>query len=183
MKRILVVVDMQNDFIDGTLGSDEAQKIVPKVIEKINEYKDRMVYFTQDTHGPDYLTTQEGKVLPVNHCIRGSKGWELQPDIAKCMEALQKQHLQPIVFEKIAFGSEQLPQTIKNSLQEGDEVEIELVGLCTDVCVISNAILLKTFLPEAIVKVDAQCCAGVTLQSHANALNAMKMCHIKVINE
>ncbi|OOB77995.1 MAG: amidase [Epulopiscium sp. Nuni2H_MBin001] len=183
MKRVLVVIDMQNDFIDGILGTAEAVKIVPKVLAKIKKYEKYMVYFTKDTHFSDYLQTQEGRNLPVEHCIRGTKGWELQPDIEAYVERLQQQHLQPIVFEKTTFGSEQLPQTIKNSLLQGDQVEIELVGLCTDICVISNAMLLKAFLPEAIIKVDAQCCAGVTKQSHINALNAMKMCQIQIYNE
>ena len=174
MKKILVVVDMQNDFIDGSLGTKEAVAIVPKVVEKIKAYKANRdaVYFTQDTHDANYLETQEGRNLPVPHCIKGTKGWALQPEI---------QALAENIFEKGIFGGEELAQTLRNMIEDPSQVEIELVGLCTDICVLSNAILLKTYMPEALIKVDAACCAGVTPQSHNNALEAMKMCHIQII--
>lgn len=169
MKRLLVVVDMQKDFIDGSLGTKEAQEIVPGVVKKIKEYEaagDEVV-FTFDTHHENYLETQEGKRLPVKHCIKGTEGWELDKEL---------QGFSGKRFEKPAFGSRELAQWAK----AGGFSSIELVGLCTDICVISNALLLKAFLPETPVLVDASCCAGVTPKSHENALEAMKMCQIDV---
>ncbi len=184
MKKILVVVDMQNDFIDGVLGTKEAQNIVQNVVQKIKKYMQdgETIYFTKDTHTTNYLNTQEGKRLPVQHCIRNTSGWELQPEIKLLASEIQKDSLQPIIFEKPSFGSEVLPTTIKNSIQEDEDVCIEVVGLCTDICVISNVVILKAFLPEATVKVDALCCAGVTPESHKNALSAMKMVQVDIIN-
>lgn len=184
MNRILVVVDMQNDFIDGALGSLEAVHIVPDVVEKIKQYKAQghLVYFTKDTHEIDYLNTREGHNLPVPHCIRGTKGWELHPQIQALSEDLQSSMSEPIVFEKGIFGSEILATTLRQKIQDPNQTEIELIGLCTDICVISNAILLKTYMPEVVIKVDGTCCAGVTPTSHKNALEAMKMCHIQVIS-
>ncbi len=169
MKRLLVVVDMQKDFIDGSLGTAEAEQIVPAVKEKIAEYRKAgdEVVFTMDTHSGEYLQTQEGRKLPVPHCIKGSAGWEL-------CEALKDEPGQR--FEKGTFGSRKLAEWA--AAQEFASVEV--VGLCTDICVISNALLLKAFMPETPIRVDASCCAGVTPQSHANALEAMKMCQIEV---
>lgn len=169
MKRLLVVVDMQKDFIDGSLGTKEAQGIVQKVAEKIKAAKEAgtQVAFTYDTHPENYLQTQEGKRLPVEHCIKGTPGWELDQEL---------QGFGGRRFEKPTFGSKELAQWAED---EGFE-QIELVGLCTDICVISNALLLKAYLPESVVAVDASCCAGVTPESHANALEAMKMCQIEV---
>lgn len=175
--KILVVVDMQNDFIDGALGTKEAAAIVPKVAEKIMSF-DGKVYYTRDTHETNYPDTQEGKKLPVTHCIRGSKGWELHPEI----EALREG--EPI--NKPTFGSLELGYAIREYMMDRgvlgkDMIEsITLVGLCTDICVISNAIILKAMFPEIPVIVDASCCAGVTPESHRNALEAMKMCQIEV---
>ncbi len=164
--KVLVVVDMQNDFIDGALGTKEAVAIVPKVVEKIRNFDGR-VLFTRDTHKEDYLDTQEGKKLPVAHCIKGTEGWELHPEI----EALRKED----ALDKPTFGSTQLGCILK----EMDGLEsVTFVGLCTDICVISNAMIAKAFIPEVPVIVDASCCAGVTPQSHKNALEAMKMCQI-----
>ncbi len=184
MKKILVVVDMQNDFIDGVLGTKEAQNIVPNVIQKIKKHMQQgeTIYFTKDTHTTDYLNTQEGKRLPVEHCIRNTFGWELSTPIKNLANEVQKGSLQPIIFEKPSFGSEILPTTIKNLVQENEEVYIEVIGLCTDICVISNVVLIKAFLPEAAVSVDASCCAGVTPESHENALNAMKMIQVDIVN-
>lgn len=177
MSKFLVVVDMQNDFIDGALGTLEAIKIVPNVIEKINQFQGSVVY-TQDTHQIDYLSTQEGHQLPVLHCVEKTSGWEIQPQI----KSLQSKKGSSI-FKKETFGSKQLAQTL-SELHKKDPIEsIELIGLCTDICVISNALTLKAFLPETPISVDAKCCAGVTPQSHANALQAMKMCQIHVTNE
>ena len=169
MKRLLVVVDMQRDFIDGSLGTKEAQEIVPNVAEKIKEYQNAgdQVVFTFDTHYENYLETQEGKRLPVKHCIKGTEGWELDKSL---------QDFKGEYFEKPSFGSRELAQWA----EKGDFSSIELVGLCTDICVISNALLLKAYLPETPVSVDASCCAGVSPESHNNALEAMKMCQIDV---
>ena len=177
---ILVVVDMQNDFINGALGTKEAEAIVPQVVEKIRDFKGRVLY-TRDTHEKDYLETQEGKNLPVEHGIRGSKGWELNAEI----EALREE----VPIDKPTFGSTVLGQLLKSQdteLKERGETGVEsvtLVGLCTDICVISNAMLIKAFLPEVPVIVDASCCAGVTPESHKNALKAMEMCQITCMNQ
>ncbi len=170
MKRLLIVVDMQKDFIDGSLGTTEAVSIVSKVKRKIEEYQEAgdEVIFTLDTHEENYLDSQEGKNLPVVHCIRGTAGWELD-------ETLKE--FQGKRFEKNTFGSASLGEYVKEKEYES----IELVGLCTDICVISNALLVKAFLPETPVLVDSSCCAGVTLKSHENALEAMKMCQIQVL--
>ena len=169
MKKLLVVVDMQKDFIDGSLGTEEAVAIVPKVAAKIKEYQDagQEVVFTFDTHSENYLDTQEGKKLPVVHCIKGTPGWELD----KALQGFEGKR-----FEKPAFGSPEL-----GKWAEGQQFSsIELIGLCTDICVISNALLLKAHLPETPFMVDSSCCAGVTPQSHQNALETMKMCQIEV---
>ena len=169
MKKLLVVVDMQKDFIDGSLGTEEAVAIVPKVAAKIKEYQDagQEVVFTFETHSENYLDTQEGKKLPVVHCIKGTPGWELD----KALQGFEGKR-----FEKPAFGSPEL-----GKWAEGQQFSsIELIGLCTDICVISNALLLKAHLPETPVMVDSSCCAGVTPQSHQNALETMKMCQIEV---
>ncbi|MBS6279665.1 MAG: cysteine hydrolase [Lachnospiraceae bacterium] len=182
--EILVVVDMQNDFVDGALGTKEAVAIVPKVAEKIRLFMDgadRRVLYTRDTHEEDYLDTQEGRHLPVRHCIRGTKGWEICPEI----ELLRKE--QPI--DKPTFGSPVLGQLLKaqdeDLKKQGKEgiTSVTLVGLCTDICVISNALLVKAFLPEIPVIVDASCCAGVTVESHQNALQAMNMCQIQIVGQ
>lgn len=168
--KALIVVDMQNDFIDGALGTPEAVKIVPHVVEKIKGWTG-CVYATQDTHQVNYLDTQEGKNLPVTHCVEGTQGWEIAPAV---QEALGN----AACLTKPTFGSRELAETL---LREPVE-EIELIGLCTDICVISNALILKAFLPEVPIFVDAACCAGVTPESHQNALAAMKMCQIHIRN-
>ena len=171
--KVLIVVDMQNDFIDGALGTPEAQAIVPAVVKKIENW-DGLVFATRDTHGEDYLDTQEGRNLPVLHCVEDTPGWEIAPAV----EAALERHDMVICFDKPAFGS----VALMDALMELEDVEeIELIGLCTDICVISNAMLLKSALPEIPVTVDAACCAGVTPASHLNALEAMKMCQIHVI--
>ena len=172
MQKILVVVDMQRDFVDGSLGTPEAVGIVPRVIQKIREF-DGLVIATRDTHEEDYLDTQEGKKLPVRHCIRGTDGWKIHPEIQKLLTE------DPI--DKPTFGSVELGQMLKARQDSGETVEsITLIGLCTDICVISNALLLKAYLPETRVFVDASCCAGVTKESHEQALNAMKMCQVEI---
>ena len=171
MKKLLIVVDMQNDFITGALGSEEAQKIVPYVREKIEAYKKagHTVIFTRDTHCEDYLSTQEGKNLPVPHCIKGTKGHEIAPELnAEGCE----------VFDKPNFGSLELGRRVAEIAAGYDEVE--LCGLCTDICVVSNALILKAQLPETRVVVDSKACAGVTVESHNAALLTMKMCQVEV---
>lgn len=174
MQNILIVVDMQNDFIDGALGTKEAAAIVPGVKEKIENFPGR-VWFTRDTHTEDYMNTQEGHKLPVPHCIKGTDGWQIRPELAElCQEA---------PLDKVTFGSAALGAMLQEADQKEHVESITFIGLCTDICVISNALLAKAFLPEAEIIVDASCCAGVTPESHKNALEAMKVCQIKVENE
>lgn len=169
--NVLVVVDMQNDFIDGALGTKEAEAIVPKVVDKIKSFQG-LILATRDTHEEDYLSTQEGKKLPVKHCIRGSVGWELREEIAELIKE------EPV--DKPTFGSRELAERLYE-LNKTEHIEsITLIGLCTDICVISNALLLKAFLPEVPIAVDKNCCAGVTVKSHDEALNAMGMCQIQI---
>lgn len=175
--KYLIVVDMQNDFITGSLGTKEAEAILPKVIEKVKDY-DGQIIFTKDTHTSDYLNTQEGKNLPVKHCIINEKGWYLDDKLENTAYAAGWK-----TYNKPTFGCVELASDLKN---ENDKIpidEIELCGLCTDICVISNALLLKAFMPEVPIYVDADCCAGVTPESHKNALEAMKMCQIFIKND
>lgn len=176
MKKILLVIDMQNDFVDGALGTKEAVAIVDKVSKKIENF-DGDIIVTYDTHTENYMETQEGKNLPVKHCIKGTKGWQLNETIA---EVLSQKNC--VFIEKPTFGSTQLPEYIRENYS-ADEIEIELIGLCTDICVVSNALLLKANFLETKITVDAACCAGVTPESHNAALTTMKMCQVQVINE
>lgn len=171
-ERVLVVVDMQNDFITGSLGTKEAQAIVEKVCRKIQGF-DGEVLFTLDTHGPDYLETQEGRLLPVAHCIKGTPGWELEPRVkALCRTT-------PI--EKPTFGSTGLADVLQaKHIYGGGLDEVVFVGLCTDICVVSNALLVKARLPEVPLTVDASCCAGVTPEAHQHALAVLRSCLINV---
>lgn len=176
--KLLVVVDMQKDFIDGSLGTPEAQTIVPNVVAKIAAYPPEAVFATRDTHTPDYLASCEGRHLPVVHCVAGTPGHALAPQIAAALSAVAPDH----ILDKPTFGSKELAEHLR--VLAGDEpAEIELVGLCTGICVLSNAILLKAALPEAEISVDAACCACVTPQSHDTALAAMKLCHITIEHE
>lgn len=177
MNKILVVVDMQNDFIDGALGSAEAIDIVPNVIKKIEEF-DGHIIFTLDTHERNYLKTQEGKKLPVPHCIKMSKGWEINKDVFNATGDTRCTFV-----TKETFGAKDIVGAIDYITNKTSTYEIELIGLCTDICVISNAMLVKAFYPEYTIKVDASCCAGTTPENHKNALNAMKCCQIEVIGE
>ena len=169
--KILVVVDMQNDFIDGALGTPEAASIVPYVKEVIESF-DGKVLFTRDTHFADYMDTQEGKNLPVPHCIKDTDGWRIRREL----DALRKTP----AIDKITFGSKDLVDILKG---EPSIESITFVGLCTDICVISNVMLTKAFFPEIPLIVDAKACAGVTPESHRNALAAMKAVQVTVINE
>ena len=171
MKKFLIVVDMQKDFIDGALGTKEAVSIVDKVVNKIKNF-DGEIIVTYDTHSEDYMQTNEGKNLPVPHCIKGTDGWQLDSKITAIL-----QNTNYTSVEKPTFGSTELPQIIK-SKAGNEEFEIELVGLCTDICVVSNALLLKASFPEIKISVDPECCAGVTPETHNAALKTMKMCQI-----
>lgn len=173
--NLLIVVDMQNDFITGSLGTAEAQAIVPAVAQRARDFSGTVI-FTRDTHTENYLNTQEGRLLPVPHCIRGSEGWELSPMLLPLAEHCT-------ILDKPSFGSAALGGLLL-TMNEKEPIEhITLIGLCTDICIISNAMLCKTFLPEVPVTVDAACCAGVTPQSHRGALAAMKMCQIEILHE
>ena len=172
MRKILIVIDMQNDFIDGALGTAEAAGIVEAVKKKIRSYPASDVIATMDTHGEDYMGTQEGRYLPVPHCIKGTYGWQIRDDIAALLEGAK-------VFEKPTFGSTHLAEYLKK-LSEKEEIELELIGLCTDICVVSNALLLKAFMPEVKISVDASCCAGVTPEKHLAALETMRSCQIVI---
>ena len=171
MTDILVVIDMQNDFIDGALGTHEAEAIVPAVKKRIEEHRGE-VYFTRDTHSENYLSTEEGKKLPVVHCVRGTRGWEIRSEL----DALRKTP----AIDKPTFGSVKLAEMLFERSRHED-ISITLIGVCTDICVLSNAVLLKAYMPEVQISVEAQLCAGVTKKSHENALEAMKMCQISVI--
>lgn len=165
--KYLVVVDMQKDFVDGSLGSVEAQGIVENVCRRIEEYKESgRIFVTLDTHSEGYLQTAEGKKLPVEHCIKGSKGWELDGKVKAALGDKAE------FFEKRTFGSVELAQRLAGLLKEGDEVE--LCGLCTDICVVSNALLIKANSPETEIFVHSDCCAGVTPESHNAALDTMR---------
>lgn len=175
MRKILVVVDMQKDFVDGALGSSEAVAIVDNVVKKINEF-DGEIIVTYDTHQDNYMGTREGKYLPVPHCIKDTNGWQLNDKVQEALDAKEY-----ITIRKPTFGSTRLVEMLNDCDQKNTEVT--LIGLCTDICVVSNAMLLKAFYPEMDITVDASCCAGVTPSSHDAALTTMKMCQIDVIGE
>jgi nicotinamidase-related amidase len=167
--KILIVVDMQNDFIDGSLGTPEAVAIVPAVINKIKQYEDdgNLIIYTKDTHFDDYLDSREGRNLPIMHCIKGTSGHDIPADILRSHKT---------VFEKLTFGSVELISYLESL--EFDSVE--LIGLCTDICVVSNALMVKAHFPEIEVSVDSSCCAGVTPETHEAAITTMKMCQINI---
>ena len=169
--KVLAVIDMQKDFIDGALGTKEAQLILPAVKAKTEKYRreHNPVIFTRDTHTSDYLTTQEGKILPVLHCVKNTAGWQITSELDTAGS---------VIIDKPSFGSLELAQYIKNTYPQVEEVE--LIGLCTDICVLSNAVILKAAMPEVKISVDGLACAGVTPQSHKNALEAMKMCQVNI---
>lgn len=169
MKKLLIVVDMQNDFVTGSLGTEEAKKIIPNVRERIEKaVKEGWdIWFTKDTHEEDYLKTQEGKKLPVEHCIRQTQGWEIVNDLKKYVK---------FVIEKPTFGSMKLAEAVKENNYE----EVELIGLCTDICVVSNALLIKAICSELPIAVSENCCAGVTVDTHEAAIRTMQMCQIEI---
>ena len=175
MEKLLIVVDMQKDFVDGALGTNEAQQIVPAVVEKIRTF-DGEIIVTYDTHEQDYMTTREGRFLPVPHCIRDTQGWQLNAEVAAALAERAY-----AVVEKPTFGAVTLPEVVQQLAGE-EEFTVELIGLCTDICVVSNALLLKAAFPEADMTVDAACCAGVTPASHQAALTTMSFCQIVIEN-
>ena len=182
MKRILVLIDVQNDFITGSLRNEEAIKTVPNIVEKVKNFEGDYIFLTQDTHSEDYMATKEGEKLPVVHCIDGTEGWEIEPSVAE--EIDKKRQDDKIIVEtlvKPTFASFDLAREIAKI---PGELDIEFVGFCTDICVVSNALLVKgETYNRANIKVDASCCAGVTVETHNAALLTMKMCQIDVINQ
>lgn len=176
MKKLLIVVDMQNDFIDGALGTSEAQAIVPAAAAHIaaRRAEGYTLIATLDTHGDDYMATPEGAKLPVPHCIKGTQGWEIRPEIKDALGDC-------LLVEKPTFGSVKLPGIVADIIGTDAEVTVELLGLCTDICVVSNALLLKAHYPEAILQVKQDCCAGVTPAKHNAALETMASCQIDII--
>lgn len=174
MKKVLIIVDMQNDFVTGTLGSAEAQAIVPNVVKKLKHTSlSTEVFFTRDTHFPSYVSSLEGKMLPVIHCQINSEGWEIIPELKEYVDKATR------IFDKLTFGYEAWSRCFAGC----EEIEFELCGLCTDICVVSNALALRMFYPNSKITVDASCCAGVTPEKHKAALEVMKSCQIEVINE
>lgn len=174
MKNFLIVVDIQNDFVNGALGTAEAVAMLPAAEQKIREW-DGEIFVTYDTHFDDYMDSSEGKKLPVAHCIKGTEGWALNARIAEVLDGKEY-----TAVEKITFGSTELPALIKKAAGD-EEFSVTLIGLCTDICVVSNALILKANFPEADISVDSACCAGVTPESHIAALDTMKMCQINII--
>lgn len=172
MKKMLVVIDMQNDFVDGALGTAEAEQIVPAVVEKIRSYPAGCVWATRDTHQEEYLDTQEGRNLPVKHCVEGTVGWQLNNEVAQALPEGTR------IFDKPTFGSVELAQALAEENAK-EPIEVEFVGLCTDICVVSNALLAKAAMPEVTISVDPACCAGVTPAAHEAALATMRSCQIQ----
>lgn len=187
MSKILVIIDMQNDFVTGALRNEDAIKIVPNVVEKVRKAKEDgdIVLFTRDTHFANYLETQEGKNLPVEHCIKNTWGWEIIDELKGFVDDKGNSNRHPLPpFDKKTFGSLTLGKYIA-SLTNGANTfdKVEIIGICTDICVISNATIIKASCPEVLIEVDASCCAGVTPQAHKNALAAMESIQIKVTNK
>lgn len=170
MRDVLVVVDMQRDFVNGALGTPEAVAILPAVVEKVKGFAGK-VLFTRDTHGEDYLQSREGGLLPVEHCIRGTPGWELADELQPFAEE---------IIDKPTFGSVELGERMRALNAQEQIGTITLIGVCTDICVISNAMLLRAFLPETPITIDAACCAGVTPESHDTALKALAACQFSI---
>ena len=176
MKKILVVIDMQKDFVDGALGTPEAVAIVPDVVKEIKKKYDK-VFVTRDTHQSNYLETQEGRNLPVVHCVENTPGWQLDKKVANALKKVED----PVILNKPTFGSDRLAPRIRAYCDPAEIESITLIGLCTDICVVSNAMLLKVAFPETELRCIAKCCAGVTPESHEAALTTMKMCQVKII--
>ncbi|MDD7283583.1 MAG: isochorismatase family cysteine hydrolase [Wujia sp.] len=179
MRNILIVVDMQKDFVTGALASAEAQAILPKVKEKIEVYDraGKEIIFTRDTHGEDYMQTNEGKHLPVPHCIKGTDGWQICAELTDGITSEYK------TVDKPTFGFLGWKDVLASETADGSDLDIEMIGVCTDICVVSNTLILKALYPEATVRVDAGCCAGVTPEAHAAALVTMRACQVDVTDK
>ena len=181
MKKILVAIDVQNDFITGALRNTEAIKKVPNIVKKIREFDGDAIVYTMDTHGENYMETKEGEKLPVIHCVKGTEGWNIQGEVNSELISAKLRGIKVFEIQKPTFGALNLPDDIK-SVVGNEEFEVEFVGFCTDICVVSNALITKgAFYEQATVKVDSNCCAGVTKDSHEAALNTMRSCQIEVI--
>ena len=188
-KKVLLVIDTQKDFIDGSLGSADAVAVVPKIIERIKNVDYNLILFTRDTHFENYLETAEGKKLPVKHCISDTPGWEIYPEILDAAEEVLSEHGDVVrgdVIDKPTFGSREVADYLCNyaldNVPEDENLEIEVLGFCTDICVISNVLILKAALYEtANISVNSTCCAGVTPELHKAALDVMKSCQIDII--
>ncbi len=178
MSKVLIVVDMQKDFVDGSLGTKEAVAIVPTVAQEIGKNYDH-IFFTRDTHQSDYLQTNEGRHLPVEHCIEDTNGWQLDKEVVQALRKLPEDSY--TLLNKPTFGSDRLIDLLKKYDEEERIDSITLIGLCTDICVVTNALLVKTAFPEIEIKVLKDCCAGVTPESHEAALTTMKMCQIEIV--
>ena len=185
MKKILIVVDCQNDFITGSLRNEEAIKAIPNIVNKINEFNGDLILVTMDTHGENYLKTNEGIKLPVEHCIKGTNGWELNEDVKKAINRAEGRNKgnRVVYFEKPTFGSNALAEFLNTAeICKNGELDIEIIGFCTDICVVSNALLIKAATyNRANITVDSSCCAGVTPETHNAAISTMTMCQINII--
>ena len=180
MKKILVAIDVQNDFITGALRNTEAIKKVPNIVKKIREFNGDAIIYTMDTHGENYMSTNEGKLLPVEHCIKGTEGWRIQSEVNSELISAKLRGIHVFEIQKPTFGSVNLPEDIF-SIVGNEEFEIEFVGFCTDICVVSNVLITKAFYyDKATVIVDSECCAGVTKEKHEAALETMRSCQIVV---
>ncbi len=172
MKRVLAVIDVQNDFVTGALGSKEAQQTMPALVQKVRDFAGDIVV-TMDTHGSDYLSTKEGEKLPVEHCIEDSEGWLLCPELASALDGRNAR-----VFKKPTFGSVELASYLSGLYAAGELESVEFIGFCTDICVISNILLLKAMAPELNISIDPSCCAGVTPEKHQAALEVLASCQV-----
>lgn len=175
MKKFLIVVDIQKDFVDGSLGTAEAQAMIPAAVEKIRKHEGK-IFVTLDTHEENYLETSEGRHLPVVHCVHDTEGWQLNSEIEKALVGHDV-----VTVKKGTFGNTALPALLEKEAA-GEEFEVELIGLCTDICVVSNALVIKSMLPEVPLKVDAACCAGVSPETHNAALTVMRCCQVEIEN-
>ena len=180
-RKVLVVIDVQNDFITGSLRNEEAIKNVPNIVKKINEFDGDAIFYTMDTHPENYMETNEGKKLPVVHCVKGTEGWQIEDSVMDALTDADRRGIKVVRVEKPTFGSYDLVEEIKHVSLWAD-LDIEFVGYCTDICVVSNALLVKAaFYDKANIKVVENCCAGVTPETHEAALTTMKMCQIEII--
>lgn len=184
MKKILCVIDVQNDFITGSLRNEEAIKVVPNIVKKINEFDGNVIYVTMDTHGTNYLETDEGKNLPVTHCVKYTNGWLIEPSVKEALDKASERLIRVEYIEKPTFGSYELIDKLFINAIHSNQVTIDYVGFCTDICVVSNVLLAKAKLYDtATINVYADCCAGVVPETHKAALMTMKMCQVNIINE